>query len=703
MFTAFLDFEIQLRLLEANHYALDVSSSLGGDAHGTLRLPTDDPAFQALVGRLERLDVDEDMLVELGQMLFRTLFQGQIKDVYIRSQGALGPGQGLRLRFNIDTADTLAAGLPWEFLADPDQGPLAMLDMPVVRYLPQQTKLPMLATALPLKVLLSAAQPTPALETARELDEIQVALDELALGNRVRITVEPHLTIGKLQKFLREGFHVWHFIGQGELSKDRRTGLLNFEDPNGGADPVSALQLGVLLNRGELRLALLNCGSSSALMVAPFRGVASALIRAQVPAVITMQMTAPQEATRAFAGEFYRALAAGFPIDACVTEGRRAIMGVTGLSVPDWGIPVVYTRAPDGKLFDLIAPAAPREVQQPLADTSRSTSPAAEDSRSVGKGLIALTELMQVPEVRAAVAIFRTAFQAASEQIRILNYYKTLHDLFQELEDRYQNLIEPDLKRLATDQTAWSSLHLHEPVVGDIVEELLAAGGQSAIAVDISWWAQQLSQAQAELQAAIQRLDGDGLEAAIHRLYRVIDREPSRINTRLVAAADALRLSDLIEAMTTLHDKLTHSRLDLVATQQIAESIDALVRLNASLHAQVKYHQSWQDIEDELRRVETNLDRDYDELVRAWPDVRVMAQTLFGSSSDPWAISLNKLSGEIEAALATQIPEQVTWHFLQYRRKATRRFRKVDRELLDLCNDLQMVGTSMEQLLRTIQ
>ena len=37
-------------------------------------------------------------LVELGKLLFGALFQGAIKDVYVRSQGALAPEQGLRLR-----------------------------------------------------------------------------------------------------------------------------------------------------------------------------------------------------------------------------------------------------------------------------------------------------------------------------------------------------------------------------------------------------------------------------------------------------------------------------------------------------------------------------------------------------------------------------------------------------------------------------
>ena len=60
-----------------------------------------------------------------------------------------------------------------------------------------------------------------------------------------------------------------------------------------------------------------------------------------------------RESTRAFAGEFYHALANGVPIDACVTEGRRAVMNTTGLGRPDWGIPTVYTRARDGRLFEL--------------------------------------------------------------------------------------------------------------------------------------------------------------------------------------------------------------------------------------------------------------------------------------------------------------------------------------------------------------
>ena len=97
---AYLDFEIQISALDAGRYVLSVSGP-GGDARHTITLPLGDPTYEELAARLGRFDTDEAGLVELGQILFRALFQGPIKDVYTRSQSAIKSDQGLRLRFNI--------------------------------------------------------------------------------------------------------------------------------------------------------------------------------------------------------------------------------------------------------------------------------------------------------------------------------------------------------------------------------------------------------------------------------------------------------------------------------------------------------------------------------------------------------------------------------------------------------------------------
>jgi hypothetical protein len=378
--TEYALFDILIRAASPGSYTADVRGPFGNDARNAFVPPFGNPSYQQLARQLQELETDEDGLVELGQILFDSLFQGGIKDVYKLSQGGLKAGQGLRLRLDIEPALTEIAELPWEFLYDPDRGPLATLNMSVVRYFSQQAASAVLATPLPIKVLITGAVTPPEPDVKRELDEVGQALAELEQAGYVSLHIEEHLTRAKLQRLLREGFQIWHFIGHGARSKDGRSGTLVLEDATGAAEPISARELGIFLDSSGVRLIVLDACDSARLMLDPYRSIAPALIRAQVPAVVAMQFTVPQEATRAFASEFYRTLAEGFPIDACVTEGRKAIIGTTGLRRPDWGIPVIYTRASDGKLFE-------RPTTQPATPASASnTSPASGANVSIGSG-----------------------------------------------------------------------------------------------------------------------------------------------------------------------------------------------------------------------------------------------------------------------------------------------------------------------------
>ena len=81
-----------------------------------------------------------------------------------------------------------------------------------------------------------------------------------------------------------------------------------------------------------------------------FAGVAQVLVQHGVPAVIAMRSEVMDETACSFAEKFYRALATGLPVDACVSEVRRAL---AAKSNPEWGTPVLYLRATDGRLFAL--------------------------------------------------------------------------------------------------------------------------------------------------------------------------------------------------------------------------------------------------------------------------------------------------------------------------------------------------------------
>jgi len=355
MFSTYLDCAISIGSAGPDGYPTAVRGP-GGDARATIAPFAHDPDFQALSAQLTALDLDAELIERAGQWLFQQLFHGPIKDVYTRSQGILRDGQGLRLTLNIDENAPEIAALPWELLHDPDQGPLALLDMSVVRYLPHQSAPSALQTELPLKVLLTGAQTSTEDSIEPSLHAVQDALQHL--GDYVQITIEPHLTSGKLQQLLRQDFHVWHFVGRAGVGSGANSAQLLLEDAQ-QPRPVNAQQLNILLKRSGVRLVMLDTIGASGPALEPLRRLAAAVVRAQVPAAIATQFSSPDAVARAFNYEFYRALAEAFPIDACVTEGRKAVMGEVGLDQIDWACPVVYTRAPDGKLFEVPAKPAP--------------------------------------------------------------------------------------------------------------------------------------------------------------------------------------------------------------------------------------------------------------------------------------------------------------------------------------------------------
>ena len=112
----------------------------------------------------------------------------------------------------------------------------------------------------------------------------------------------------------------------------------------------------------------------------PFGGVAQTLVQQGLAAVIAMQFEFTDTAAIMLAHEFYGALADGYPIDAALAEGRKAIFNAGNDT--EWATPVLHLRSPDGQLFDLqhpgsgdvptahipVVPERPEALPLPLAE-----------------------------------------------------------------------------------------------------------------------------------------------------------------------------------------------------------------------------------------------------------------------------------------------------------------------------------------------
>lgn len=383
----YLDFELEIGIGEGRYYPVAVIESPAGKARATMRFPFDEVRLEnrlqalqlALLrsgGKRRRVPSREESVVqEFGHALYDALLAGEIRTRYDMSlREAAQAGKGLRLKLHIQSPEM--AALPWEFLYDSRQGEYVALvrNTPLIRYLELPQPIQPLTVNPPLRVLGMIASPKDqvSLDHEREKQRVETALTNLQARGVVELNWLQGETWRDLQKEMRRGpWHVFHFIGHGGFDPSADEGFVALSDERGTARRLFATQMGRLLaNHRSLKLVLLNaCEGARGGQVDIFSSTAAVLVRRGLAAVIAMQYEITDRAAIEFSRAFYEALADGVPVDAAVCEARTAISLALNNTV-EWGTPVLYTRTPDGMLFDLtrIEPAGrviPRGTAKP--------------------------------------------------------------------------------------------------------------------------------------------------------------------------------------------------------------------------------------------------------------------------------------------------------------------------------------------------
>jgi len=360
------DFDVLFERAGGKRYKALVLNSPAGQAAVDFRRPFSElelENFLLKIGRPRRTGRRGDSplmqnVKTFGQRLFETVFDGEVRGCFRSSlDEATRQEAGLRLRLRMTNTPELA-DLPWEYLYNPALNHFLATSKatPVVRYLDLPERIRPLRVKPPLKVLTMISSPKDyaALAVEKEWTKLNQALDDLKRRNLVALERLDNATLEALQKRLRQNeYHIFHFIGHGEFDKHNRDGVLIFEDDNEKGVALPGQNLGTLLHDARtLRLVLLNaCEGARGSRSDPFSGTAQSLVQQGIPAVIAMQFEISDDAAIIFAQEFYAAIADGHPIDMALSETRQTIL-VKGNEI-EWAAPVLYMRAPDGRIFDL--------------------------------------------------------------------------------------------------------------------------------------------------------------------------------------------------------------------------------------------------------------------------------------------------------------------------------------------------------------
>ncbi len=372
---SYSELRVRLEPADSEPGSYDVlATGPSGETTGQFRLPLSKLELENIALRLSRgrsvvrrVDSPELELVRgLGGSLFEALFSGKVRDLYRDSIAvAREEGRGLRVTLALTGAPELMH-VPWEYLYD-DPGFLSISTWtPVVRYLDLPRGRRPLAVTGPLQILAVVSGPSDVVEldAGREQATLEQALAELTAKGALEIHWLQSATLPELQRELRKrDHHIFHFIGHGGYDSALDDGVLLFEDEAGQSRRVTGAQLGTMLaDETTLRLAVLNsCEGARTSSDDPFAGTAASLVHREIPAVVAMQFEITDRAAVVFGGEFYAALADGYPVDSALAEARKAIFA--DQNDVEWGTPVLFMRVADGRIFDVaVDPASEKPV-----------------------------------------------------------------------------------------------------------------------------------------------------------------------------------------------------------------------------------------------------------------------------------------------------------------------------------------------------
>jgi hypothetical protein len=315
---------------------------------------------------------EEKPLREFGQRVFERVFrQTDVAELYAKNRGALEDNRdhaGVRITLRIDSPQL--AALPWEYLHGGSDFLGLYFESPIIRCPEAQAPALALEVEGPLNILGMIANPRgkwAEIKADRERHNIETALEEGHKAGRINLRWVPGETPDQLLDQMSKGgpWHVFHFIGHGGIWQPEPgagapglpEGFIVFSDGQGGAIEASARELVRWLDsyKRTLRVVVLNCCESA-------RGAspAMALIRYGVPAVVGMQFPISDDAAIQFARAFYDQLGDNRSLEYAVTFARKKMAQKS----PEWGVPVLYSRARSGRLFT-VSPSSAASTPAP--------------------------------------------------------------------------------------------------------------------------------------------------------------------------------------------------------------------------------------------------------------------------------------------------------------------------------------------------
>lgn len=296
-------------------------------------------------------------------------------------------------------------------------------------------------------------------------------------------------------------------------------------------------------------------------------------------------------------------------------------------------------------------------------------------------------------------ANLKSRFEVILEQISLLSDYKVLHDGLHTIQySVFQNILA-SVKIVMDDKYARDDLSKYLRDYRREVSEMSDAAARKKVDAGENLWITQLDESGNELEDGIEKGDQAQMSKATEAINQVIGREPGRINLRLYQAVYAYNqtLPEPTDLMNKVRERINAIAPGAEKVMRFQKGIDALKEINANLKALIAEHNSWQEVERDLRVLPEFLaDAGIPAFNKKWLKVRAQIEQYYSSGTDKSSVRLKKADERVGSAIAENDAEAVQKTFETYWSEASDRFFYVDKSVLALCERLKSIRSELD-------
>ncbi len=289
----------------------------------------------------EPIKVSENLLISLGQSLYKAVFIPEILLAYDKLKRKMNGSDGIRIRLIINVSSF--SGIPWEVMHDGKDFISLYSEYPLVRGMSDTYQVRQTPVNGPIRILYAWSEPEdlPKLYLDDTAEKIKKLLEK---NKHIKFDILPNATLLLLRRSLLSQYHVICFAGHG-TEKD-----IYLENKQ-VSEKLSAKELARELEGRPVQLIFLAACKTAAKPSEGLAGFAQTLAsETRIPAIVAMQYEISDEQANILAARYFEILASFRPIDVALADARKALLKEHHI-LRDVFAPIVYLQSQTSNLF----------------------------------------------------------------------------------------------------------------------------------------------------------------------------------------------------------------------------------------------------------------------------------------------------------------------------------------------------------------